>query len=153
MVKVEKRRSAQDNGSAQKGAEVQKEGERKGERTIHSRVIYLKKDIMCNQMPPTPARSISLDKHPIPSPLSSLSSNSWVVYYTNTTAMYGQAQCPIVRQEEEEIAPEDSASMRVSPTHRITNSLEVLAPVCNGTLTEEDVVMDHNKPQGFKEAL
>ena len=37
--------------------------------------------------------------------------------------------------------------------HRITNSLEVLALVRDGTFTEEDVVMDHTQPEGFKEAL
>ena len=66
--------------------------------------------------------------------------------------MYGQAQ-QRANQEETVIMPEDSASTRVSPTHGITNSLEVLALVRDGTFTKEDVVMDHTQPEGFKEAL
>ena len=91
MVEFEKKRSTQDKESAQKGVEVQKEGQRKGRRTIHSWAIYLDKDIMCNRTPPTPARSISPDRDLIPSPLSSLSSNSWAVYYSDAAAMYGRA--------------------------------------------------------------
>ena len=49
--------------------------------------------------------------------------------------------------------PEDSASTRVSPTHGLTNALDVLALVRDGTFTEENVVMDHAQPEGFKEAL
>ena len=56
-------------------------------------------------------------------------------------------------REEEEVAPEDSASTRVSPTHGLTNALDVLTLVHNGTFTEEDVVMDHAQPDGFEEAL
>ena len=108
---------------------------------------------MCNQTPPTPACSISPDRDLIPSPLSSLSSNSRAVYYGDVAAMYGQVQRHVARQEKEEITPEVSASTRVFPMHGITNSLEVLALVCNETLTKEDVVMDHNEPQGFEEAL
>ena len=66
--------------------------------------------------------------------------------------MYGQARRRAARLEEE-IMPEDSASTRVSPTYEITNSLKVLALVCDRTLINEDMVMDHNEPQGFKEAL
>ena len=51
------------------------------------------------------------------------------------------------------MAPEDSASTRVSPTHGLTNALDVLALARDGTLTEEDVVMDHAQPDGFEEAL
>ena len=54
---------------------------------------------------------------------------------------------------EEEIAPEDSASTRVSPTHGLTNALDVLALVRDGTFTKEDVVMDHAQPDSFKEAI
>ena len=68
--------------------------------------------------------------------------------------MYGQAQRRVARQEEEEeVVPEDSASARVSPTHGLTNALDVLALVRDGTFTEEDVVMDHAQPDGFEEAL
>ena len=66
--------------------------------------------------------------------------------------MYGQAhQC--TGNEEEEVAPEDSASTRVSPTHGLTNALDILALVRNGTFIKEDVVMDHAQPDGFEEAL
>ena len=106
---------------------------------------------MCNQTPPTPARSLSPDRDLIPSPPSSLSSNSRAVYYGDAAAKYGQAQRRTAR--EEEIAPEDSASTRVSPTQGLTNALDVLALVRNGTFTEEDVVMDPAQPDGFKEAL
>ena len=56
-------------------------------------------------------------------------------------------------REEEEVAPEDSASTRVSPPHGLTNALDVLALVRDGTLTDKDVVMDHAQPDGFEEAL
>ena len=56
--------------------------------------------------------------------------------------MYGQAhRC--TDNEEKEVAPENSASTRVSPTHGLTNALDVLALVHDGTFTKEDVVMDH----------
>ena len=42
---------------------------------------------------------------------------------------------------------------RVSPTQGLTNALDVLALVRDGTFTEEDVVMDHAQPDGFEEAL
>ena len=66
--------------------------------------------------------------------------------------MYGQAQRHI-NDKEEEVAPEDSASTRVSPTQGITNALNILALVRDGTLTEEDVVMDHTQPEGFEEVF
>ena len=107
---------------------------------------------MCNQTPPTPACSISPDRDIVPSLPSSLSRNSRAVYYGDTAAMYGQAQqCANI--EEEEVAPKDSTSTRVSPTHGITNSLDVLALVRNKTLTKEDMVIDHTQPEGFKVAL
>ena len=68
--------------------------------------------------------------------------------------MYGQAQrCVAIQEEEEEVAPEDSTSTRVSPTHGIINALNVLTLVCDGMFTEEDMVMDHAQPKGFEEAL
>ena len=66
--------------------------------------------------------------------------------------MYGQAQRHAARQEEE-VVPEDSASAWVSPTHGLTNALDLLTLVRDGTFTEEDVVMDHAQPEGFEEAL
>ena len=92
MVEFEKKRSAQDKRSAQEGQEVQKKSSKGKERAIHSRAIYLDKNTMCNQTPPTPARSISPDRDLIPSSPSSLSSNSQAVYYGDAAAMYGQAQ-------------------------------------------------------------
>ena len=92
MVEFEKRRSAQDKESTQKEQEVQKRGSKAKGKTIHFRAIYLDKDTMCNQTPPTPACTISPDRNLIPSPSSSLSSNSRVVYYGDAATMYGQAQ-------------------------------------------------------------
>ena len=151
--RFENRKNAQDKESTQEEAKVQKEGRKRSGRTIHSQAIYLDKDNMCNRTPPTPARSISPDQDIIPSPPSLLSSNLQAVCYSDAAAIYGQAQWCVARQGEEEITPKDSTSTRVSPTHGITNSLEVLALVRDGTLTNKDVVMDHNEPQGFKEAL
>ena len=66
--------------------------------------------------------------------------------------MYGQAHQRI-NNEEEEVAPKDSASTKVSPTHGLTNALDILTLVRDGTFTKEDVVMDHAQPEGFEEAL
>ena len=55
--------------------------------------------------------------------------------------------------EEEEVAPEDSASTRVSPTNEVTNSLDALALICDELASNEDVAMEEEAPQGFKEAL
>ena len=41
----------------------------------------------------------------------------------------------------------------MSPTYGLTNALDVLALVHDGTFTEEDMVMDHAQPDGFEEAL
>ena len=41
----------------------------------------------------------------------------------------------------------------MSPTHGLTNALNILTLVRDGTFTNEDVVMDHAQPEGFKEAL
>ena len=84
---------------------------------------------MYNQTPPTSARSISPNKHPISSSPSSINSNLRAEYYTYAAAMYGQAQCHIARQKEEKVVPEDSATAQVSPIHGITNSFKVLALV------------------------
>ena len=74
--------------------------------------------------------------------------------------MYGQMQREAVRcnaREEEEVeddvAPEVSASARVSPANEVTNSLDALALICDEIITNEDVIMDVNKSQGFEEAL
>ena len=152
MVEFENRRSAQDKEGAQEGERIQKKGSKKGGRTIHFRAIYLERNNMCNRTPPTSAHSISPDRDLIPSPPSSLSSNSRVFYYGSAAAIYGQAQRR-VNNKEEEIAPKNSASTRVSPTQGITNSLNVLALVRDRTFTKEDVVMDHAQPDGFEEAL
>ena len=152
MVEFENRKSAQDKGGTQEEKGVQKKGFKQGGKTIRSQTIYLDKDKMCNQTPPTPACSISPNRDLIPSPPSSLSSNSWAVYYGDTAARYGQVQRH-ANNKETEITSEDSASIRVSPTHGITNSLKVLALICDGTFTEEDVVMYHTQPEGFEEAL
>ena len=85
---------------------------------------------MCDQVPPTPAHSVSPDQDIAPNPPSSLSSNSQAVYYGDAAAI-----------------------AKVYPTHGLTNALDVLALVRNGTFTEEDVVMDHAQPDGFEEAL
>ena len=117
MVEFEKRRSAQDKGGAQREQKVQKKSSKAKGKTTHSRAIYLDKNTMCNRTSPTPACSISPDRSLIPSPPSSLSSNSRAVYYGDAAAMYGQAQrCTTRQEEEEEVTPEDSASTRVSPT-------------------------------------
>ena len=112
---------------------------------------------MCNRTPPTPARSITPDSPFIPSPPSSMSSNSRAVHYTTTAALYGQQQRRAAREraaeEEEEVAPEDSASARVSPTNEVTNSLNALALIRNELEANEDVVMGDEIPQGFEEAL
>ena len=86
MVEFEKKRGAQNKEDAQERQGVQKKGSKVKEKTICSRTIYLDKDTMCNRTPPTPARSISPDRNLIPSPLSSLSSNSRAVYYGDTAA-------------------------------------------------------------------
>ena len=92
MVEFEKRKSAQDKEGAQEEQGVQKKGSKTKGKTIHSRAIYFDKKIMCNQIPLTPAHSLSPDRDLIPSPPSSLSSNLWAAYYGDAAAMYGQAQ-------------------------------------------------------------
>ena len=58
-----------------------------------------------------------------------MSSNSRAVHYVTAATLYGQQQQRAAREhaEEEEVAPEDSASARVSPTNEVTNSLNALA--------------------------
>ena len=73
MAEFEKGRSAQE--SVQTKDQVQKEAQKKSGRTVHSRTIY------CDQIPLTPAHSVPPNRDLIPSPPSSLSSNSRVVYY------------------------------------------------------------------------
>ena len=51
------------------------------------------------------------------------------------------------------MAPEDSASARVSPTNEVTNSLDALALIRDELVASEDVVIGEEVPQGFKEAL
>ena len=51
------------------------------------------------------------------------------------------------------MVPEDSASAQVSPMHGLTGALDVLTLVRDITFIEEDVVMDHVRPDGFEEAL
>ena len=51
------------------------------------------------------------------------------------------------------MTPEDSASAQVSPTNEVTNSLDTLALIRDKLANNEDVIMDEEGPQGFKEAL
>ena len=51
------------------------------------------------------------------------------------------------------MVPEDSASAQVSPTNKVTNSLDALTLIHDKLANNEDVIMDEERPQGFKEAL
>ena len=87
-----------------------------------------------------------------------MSSNSQAVHYITAAALYGQQQRRAAREqaaeeEEREVAPEDSAIARVSPTNEVTNSLDALALIRDEFSASEDVVMGEEVPQGFKEAL
>ena len=89
-----------------------------------------------------------------------MSSNSQAVHYITVAALYGQQQRRAAREqaaeeEEEEgkVAPEDSASARVSPTNEVTNFLDALALICDELAASEDVVIGEEVPQGFEEAL
>ena len=88
-----------------------------------------------------------------------MSSNSRAVHYVTAATLYGQQQRRIAREqaaaeeEKEEVAPEDSASARVSPTNEVTNSLDALALIHDKLAASEDVVMGEEVPQGFEEAL
>ena len=101
---------------------------------------------MCNQ---APAHLSLRNQDPVPCP-PSLSSDSQAVYYGDAAT---QGQMHRGTNNEEEVVPEDSASTRVFPTHGLTKALEVLALAHDGTLTKEDVVMNHAQPEGFEEAL
>ena len=156
MAEFEKQRSAHKEGDAQEQLEVQKKGRRRTIRVIRLDTSPQTSNKMCNRTPPTPARSITPDSPFIPSPPSSMSSNSRAVHYTTAAALYGQQQRRAAREraaEEEEVAPEDSASARVSPTNEVTNSLDTLALIRDELEASEDVVMGEEVPQGFEEAL
>ena len=85
-----------------------------------------------------------------------MSSNSRAVHYVTVATLYGQQQRRAAREratEEEKVAPKDSANAWVSPTNKVTNSLDALALICDELANNEDVIMDKEGPQGFKEAL
>ena len=158
MAEFEKQKSAQKDGDAQEQPKVQKRGRKGAIRVIRLDTSPQTPDNMCNRTPPTPARSITPESPFIPSPPSSMSSNSWAVHYVTAAALYGQQQRRAAREraaeeEEEEVAPEDSASARVSPTNEVTNSLDALALIHDELAASKDIVMGEEVPQGFEEAL
>ena len=158
LAEFEKQRSAQKDGGAQEQLNIQKKGRKGAIRIIHLDTSPLIQDNMCNQTPPTPARSITPESPFIPSPPSSKSSNSRAVHYVTAAALYGQQQRRTAREqaaeeEEKEVAPEDSASARVSPTNEVTNSFDTLALIRDELAASEDIVMSKEAPQGFEEAL
>ena len=157
MAEFEKQRSAQKDGDAQEQPNIQKRGRRGAIRVIRLETCPLTHFEMCNRTPPTPARSIIPESPFIPSPPSSMSSNSRAVHYVTAAALYGQQQRRAAKEraatEEEEVTPEDSASARVSPTNEVTNSLDALALIHNELAASEDIVMGEEAPQGFEEAL
>ena len=51
------------------------------------------------------------------------------------------------------MTPEDSASTRISPTNKVTNSLDTLTLLHDELENNKDVIMDEEGPQGFEEAL
>ena len=160
MAEFEKQRSAQKGRDTREQSKVQKGGRSVTIRVIHLHTNPLTQIEMCNQTPPTPARSITSESPFIPSPPSLMSSNSRAVHYVTAAALYGQQQRRAAREraaeeveEEEEVAPEDSASARISPTNEVTNSLDALALIRNELAASEDVVMGEEIPQGFEEAL
>ena len=112
---------------------------------------------MCNRTPPTPARSITPESPSIPSPPSSMSSNSQVVHYVMAATLHGQKQREAARrraeEEEEEVMPKDSASACVSLMNEVTNSLDALALLRDELENNEDVIMDDEGPQGFEKEL
>ena len=116
MAEFEKQRSAHKEGDAQEQPKVQKRSRRGAIRVIRLNTSPQTSDNMCNRTPPTPPRSITPDSPFIPSPPSSMSSNSRAVHYVTAAALYGQQQRRAAREqaaeeEEEEVAPEDSASV------------------------------------------
>ena len=76
MAEFEKQRSAQKEEDAQEQPKVQKRGKKGAIRVIHLGTSLLTQVKMCNRTPPTPARSITPESPFIPSPPSSMSSNS-----------------------------------------------------------------------------
>ena len=162
MAEFEKQRSAQKNGDAQERPNIQKRGRKGAIRVIHLNTSPLIQNNMCNRTPPTPTHSITPESPFIPSPPSSMSSNSRAVHYVTAAALYGQQQRRAAREraaeeeedeEEKEVAPEDSASARVSPTNEVTNSLDTLTLIHDELVASEDVIMGEEIPQGFEEAL
>ena len=158
MVEFEKQRSAQKKGDAWEQQKVQKGGRRGAIRVIRLKTCPLAHFEMCNQTPPTPVCSITPESPFIPSPPSSMSSNSRAVHYITMAALYGQQQRRAAREratekEEEEVSPEDSASAWVSPTNEVTNSLDALTLIRDELAASEDIVMGEEVPQGFEEAL
>ena len=147
MVEFERRKDAQHKESAQEQKRTRKEAQKRSGRAIRSRTIYFDKDIVCNQ---APVHLNSRDQDLVPC-LPGLSSNSRTVYYEDA-ATRGQVHQG-TDNEEEEIVPEDSTSTRLFPTHGLTNALDVLVLVRDGTSTEEDMVTDHAQLGNCEEAL
>ena len=90
MAEFKKQKSAQKDGDAQERHKVQKRGRKGAIRIIRLDSSSHTPDNMCNQTPPTPARSITPESPFIPSPPSSMSSNSQAVHYVTAGALYGQ---------------------------------------------------------------
>ena len=158
MAEFEKQRSAQKDGGAREQPNIQKRGRKGAIRVIRLDINPLTQIDMCNQTSPTPAHSVTPESPFIPSPLSSMSSNSRAVHYVTAAALYRQQQRRAAREraaaeEDEEVAPEDSASAQVSPTNEVTNSLDALALIRDELAASEDIVMGEEVPQGFEEAL
>ena len=81
MAEFKKQRSARKEGDAQEQPKVQKGGRRGAIRVIRLDTNLQTQVKMCNRTPPTPARSITPESPFIPSPPSSMSSNSRAVHY------------------------------------------------------------------------
>ena len=146
MAKFEERRSEQDKESAQAEDRVQKEAQKKSGRTIRSQTIY------CNKIPLTPAHSVSPDQDLARNLPSMSSSNSWETYYRDVVTINGPAhQC--VDKEEKKVVPEDGASIRMSPTHKITNAPNILTLAHDGTLPKVDVVINYAQSDSFRKDL
>ena len=76
MAEFEKQKSAQKEGDTQKQSRIQKRGRRGAIRVIRLDTNLRVQVEMCNRTLPTPARSITPESPFIPSPPSSMSSNS-----------------------------------------------------------------------------
>ena len=92
MAEFEKQKGAQKDGDAQEQPKIQKRGRKGAIRIIHLDTSPQIPDNMCNRTPPTPARFITPESPFIPSPPSSMSSNSRAVHYVTAAALYGQQQ-------------------------------------------------------------